>query len=144
VKTYERETNLKQAYKTTVGLINADALAFTIGKDPDLDRRLIVADCIGSAAHVAMLAALPLRPRVITPAEKKRLLKELAAIIRQAQKQPFKISFNDQDVHLAIERLLTKRLGKTGKKIHTARSRNDQVAVDLRWLKTRSGSPRRS
>ncbi|MDO9541369.1 MAG: argininosuccinate lyase [Kiritimatiellia bacterium] len=123
---------MKQAYKTMVGLIDADALAFTVGKDPDLDRRLIVADCIGSAAHVAMLATLPIRPRVITPAEKKRVITELAGIIRRTQKRAFKISFNDQDVHLAIERILTERLGKTGKKIHTARSRNDQIAVDLR------------
>jgi len=123
---------LKHTYKTTVGLIDAATLAFTVGKDPDLDRRLIAADCIGSAAHVTMLADLPVRPRVIMPAEKKRVIKELAGIIRRAQKRAFRISFNDQDVHLAIERTLTERLGKTGKKIHTARSRNDQIAVDLR------------
>lgn len=123
---------MKQVYKTTVGMIDADTLAFTIGKDPDLDRRLIIADCIGSAAHVAMLAALPVRPSVITPAEKKRVVKELVSIIQRTQKNSFRISFNDQDVHLAIERVLTERLGKTGKKIHTGRSRNDQIAVDLR------------
>lgn len=123
---------MKQTYKTTVGMIDAAVLAFTVGKDPDLDRRLIVADCIGSAAHVVMLAALPVRPRVITSAEKKRVIKELVGIIRRTQKRAFRISFNDQDVHLAIERILTERLGETGKKIHTARSRNDQIAVDLR------------
>jgi len=123
---------LKHTYKTTVGVVNAGALAFTVGKDPDLDRRLITADCIGSAAHVAMLAALPVRPSVITPAEKKRVIKELAGIIRRAQKGSFKISLNDQDVHMAIERVLTEKLGDTGKKIHAGRSRNDQVAVDLR------------
>ncbi|MDD5483063.1 MAG: argininosuccinate lyase [Kiritimatiellae bacterium] len=123
---------MKQAYKTTVGTIDADALAFTVGKDPALDRRLVAADCIGSAAHVTMLAALPARPRVMTLAESKRVIKELAGIIRRAQKRAFRISFNDQDVHLAVERVLTERLGETGKRIHTARSRNDQVAVDLR------------
>lgn len=123
---------MKQTHKTTVGLINADTLAFTIGNDPDLDRRLIVADCIGSAAHAAMLAGLPIKPKVISAAEKNRLITELVTIIRRARKNAFKISLQDQDVHLAIERTLTKRLGNIGKKIHTGRSRNDQVAVALR------------
>jgi len=123
---------LKQTHKTTVGLINTGTLAFTAGKDHCLDRRLIVADCIGSAAHAAMLAGMPLRPKVITPAEKKRLITELVNIIRRAQKGIFKISLQDQDVHLAIERTLTEKLGNIGKKIHTGRSRNDQVATALR------------
>ena len=122
---------MKRSHKTTVGLINADTLAFTVGKDPDLDRRLIVADCIGSAAHAEMLAGLSLK-KVITPAEKNRLITELVNIIRRAQKGTFKISLQDQDVHLAIERTLTEKLGNIGKKIHTGRSRNDQVAVALR------------
>ena len=122
----------KRAHKTTVGLIDADTLVFTTGKDPDLDRRLVVADCIGSAAHAVMLADMPVKPKVITPAEKKRLLIELVSIIRRAEKNIFKISFQDQDVHLAIERVLIKKLGNIGKKIHTGRSRNDQIAVALR------------
>jgi len=115
-----------------VGLINADTLAFTAGKDPDLDRRLIVADCIGSAAHAAMLAGLSIKPKLITPAEKKRLVAELVNIIRRARKGAFKITLRDQDAHLAIERTLTEKLGNIGKKIHTGRSRNDQVALALR------------
>lgn len=113
-------------------MINADTLAFTVGNDPELDRRLIVADCIGSAAHAVMLSELPLKPKLISPAEKKRLVTGLVGIIRRAQKMDFKISFRDQDVHLAVERSLTAKLGNVGKKIHAGRSRNDQVAVALR------------
>lgn len=115
-----------------MGPINAETLVFTAGRDPVLDRCLIIADCIGSAAHATMLAGLPVKPKIITPAEKKRVLTGLAGIIRQAHKRRIKINLHDQDVHLAIERILTERLGKTGKKIHAGRSRNDQVAVDLR------------
>jgi argininosuccinate lyase len=79
-----------------------------------------------------MLAGMPVRPGVISPSEKKRILAELVGIIRRARKNKFKISVRDQDVHLAIERALTARLGDAGKKIHTGRSRNDQVAVALR------------
>lgn len=123
---------MKQKHKTTVGLINAETLVFTVGRDLDLDRRLIAADCIGSAAHVVMLSSLNLKPRLITPREKKSVLKELVQIIRGIKKQPLQISLKDQDVHLAVERVLTEKLGDIGRKIHTARSRNDQVAVDLR------------
>jgi len=121
-----------KSYKTTVGSIDAATLAFTAGDDPALDSRLVAADCAGTAAHVVMLSTLNLRPKLITPREKNAVLRELGKICRLAKNNSFKISLADQDVHLAIERFLTARLGDVGKKIHAGRSRNDQVAVALR------------
>jgi len=118
--------------KTTVGTINEETLAFTAGRDVELDRVLVEVDCIGTAAHVTMLSEMPLRPKLITRAERNKVVKALAEIIEQARQDKFKIRLSDQDVHLAVERTLTKVLGDLGKKIHTGRSRNDQVAVDLR------------
>ena len=123
---------MNKSHKTTVGIINAETLAFTTGRDPELDRRLAAADCVGTAAHAVMLARMPVKPAIITPAECQKVLRELAAIISRAGKNGFKITLRDQDCHLAIERTLTARLGETGKKIHTGRSRNDQVATALR------------
>jgi argininosuccinate lyase len=118
--------------KTTVGTINNEVLAFTAGRDVELDHALITVDCIGTAAHVTMLAKMPVKPKVITDAERKQVIEGLVEIIGLAQNNKFKIKLADQDVHLAVERTLTKKLGDLGKKIHTGRSRNDQVALDLR------------
>jgi len=118
--------------KTTVGTINNEVLAFTAGRDVELDHALITVDCIGTAAHVTMLSKMPVKPKLITEAERKRVVAGLVEIIGLAQQDKFKIKLADQDVHLAIERTLTNKLGDLGKKIHTCRSRNDQVAVDLR------------
>jgi len=116
--------------KTTVGTINKEVLSFTAGRDVELDINLIQADCIGTAAHVTMLSKMT--PSIITEAECKKVIKELKAIIALAVDGKFKIRLADQDVHLAVERTLTEKLGDLGKKVHTCRSRNDQVAVDLR------------
>lgn len=118
--------------KTTVGTINDDVLAYTAGRDVELDHALITVDCIGTAAHVTMLSGMPVEPKLITPEECGRVIEGLVEIIGLAQKGKFKIKLADQDVHLAVERTLTQKLGDLGKKIHTCRSRNDQVAVDLR------------
>ena len=118
--------------KTTVGTINNEVLEFTAGRDVELDHALITADCLGTAAHVTMLSKMPVKPKLITEAERKQVIAGLVEIIELAQKNTFKIKLADQDVHLAVERTLTKKLGDLGKKIHTGRSRNDQVAVDLR------------
>jgi len=120
------------AKKTTVGQIAPEVLAYTAGKDIQLDLQLVRADCIGSAAHVKMLARMPVKPAIITAAECKMVLRELVKIMDSAERGKFKITPSDQDVHLAVERTLTKALGDVGKKVHTGRSRNDQVAVDLR------------
>ena len=108
------------------------ALEYTAGEDLILDRELVDADCIGSAAHVVMLSQIPVRPRLFTRTDAARVVGELERIRRLARKGQFTITIADQDVHLAVERVLTARLGDLGRRVHTGRSRNDQVAVDLR------------
>lgn len=122
----------KGARKTIVGNVDAETLAYTAGDDLKQDLCLVNADCIGSAAHVTMLAGMPIRPGLFSTAQKDRLIAELIRIMREAREGTFAIALEDQDVHLAIERVLTERLGDSARAIHTARSRNDQVAVDLR------------
>ena len=123
----------KNAVKaTTVGAIHDDVLAYTAGKDVVLDLALVEADCLGSAAHVTMLSRMPVKPRLFSRDDVRRVIAELSAIIGQARAGQFRITLEDQDVHLAVERTLTAKLGDLGKKIHTGRSRNDQVALDLR------------
>jgi len=97
----------------------------------ELDRVLVEPDCIGTAAHVTMLSRMP-APRLLSKADVRRVIDELVAIIRLARAGKFRIRLSDQDVHLAVERRLTAKLGDLGKKIHTGRSRNDQIALDLR------------
>ena len=123
---------VRKACKTIVGSIDPEVLAFTIGKDRTLDLALAEADCIGTVAHVAMLARIKLTRPLFTASGQRRVAAELVAIMRDARRGAFTIRESDQDVHLAVERLLTERLGDAGKRVHTGRSRNDQVAVDLR------------
>jgi argininosuccinate lyase len=118
--------------KTTVGTIDNEVLTFTAGRDVELDQALVTVDCIGTAAHVTMLSRMPVTPKVISEEERKQVIASLVEIIVLAEQNKFKIRLADQDVHLAVERTLTVKLGDLGKKIHTCRSRNDQVAVDLR------------
>ena len=117
---------------TTVGKINPDVLAFTEGKDPILDLALAEVDCLGTAAHVTMLTRMAFKPTLFTPEQRNAVVAALADIIDEARRGDFTITAADQDVHLAVERRLTERLGDLGKKVHTCRSRNDQVAVDIR------------
>ncbi|MGN0891557.1 MAG: argininosuccinate lyase [Candidatus Spyradenecus sp.] len=117
---------------TTVGKINPDVLAFTEGKDPILDLALAEVDCLGTAAHVTMLTRMAFKPTLFTPEQRNAVVAALADIIAEARRGEFTITAADQDVHLAVERRLTERLGDLGKKVHTCRSRNDQVAVDIR------------
>ncbi|MGI5870226.1 MAG: argininosuccinate lyase [Kiritimatiellia bacterium] len=118
--------------KTVVGRIDGDVLAFTVGKDPVLDLDLVAWDCLGSAAHVTMLTRMPYTPRLFTAAERNAVVAELVAIAEEAAAGRFTITAEDQDCHLAIERVLTEKLGALGRRIHTGRSRNDQVATALR------------
>jgi len=122
----------KQNRKTTVGVISDDVLAFTAGKDVVLDLALVQADCLGSAAHATMLSRMPVKPALFSKSDLKKVIAALVDIMQQAAAGKFAITLEDQDVHLAVERTLTAKLGDLGKKIHTGRSRNDQVAVDLR------------
>ncbi len=120
------------AKTTTVGTIDDEILAFTAGKDLVLDLQLAESDCIGSAAHAIMLSKMPVNPPVLTTEEAAAVCKELGTIRKSVLERAFVIEAADQDVHLTVERKLTEALGDLGKKIHTGRSRNDQVAVDLR------------
>jgi argininosuccinate lyase len=101
---------------------------FMTGDDPLLDQALIPYDCMGSAAHAKMLAKIG----ILTADECDQLVRELHALLRLSESGEFKIHPDEEDVHTAIENALTAKLGDTGKKIHTARSRNDQVLLDLR------------
>ena len=101
---------------------------FTIGKDRDFDQQLAPFDVIGSIAHAKMLAEVGL----ISKDEVGQLIKELQNIYFAIQNSEFKIQNNVEDIHSQIEFLLTEKLGDVGKKIHTARSRNDQVLVDIK------------
>ena len=124
--------NNSGAQGTIIGKIHPDVLAFTVGKDTVLDLDLAVWDCIGTAAHVTMLSRMRVKPPVLVTEECDCVVAALADVILDAQAGRFTISAADQDVHLAVERRLTERLGELGRKIHTGRSRNDQVAVDIR------------
>ena len=113
--------------------VDPDILAYTVGEDTVLDLALAKWDCMGTAAHVTMLSEMKgLRRPVVTKAEAAKVRRELGRIAALAAKGTFKIRVEDQDVHMAVERMLTEKLGDLGKKIHTGRSRNDQVAVDVR------------
>ena len=116
----------------TDNTVDPDVLRYTVGEDPVLDLELAVWDCMGTAAHVTMLSEMKVKPPVVTKAEAKAVKAELANIVKLAREGKFVIREDDQDVHMAVERMLTEKLGDLGKKIHTGRSRNDQVAVDVR------------
>ena len=121
-----------KACATTVGAIDPDVLSFTVGKDPVLDLDLVEWDCLGSAAHATMLAKMKFTPRIFSVEERDAVVAELAKIAADARAGRFAITEADQDCHLAIERTLTERLGDLGRRVHTGRSRNDQVATALR------------
>lgn len=100
---------------------------FTVGKDREYDLVLAPYDCIASKAHARMMGKIGL----LSTLETEQLVKELDAIQKTAEEGSFTIEEEFEDMHSKIEFLLTKKLGDTGKKIHTARSRNDQVLVAL-------------
>ncbi|MCF7837487.1 MAG: argininosuccinate lyase [Candidatus Marinimicrobia bacterium] len=127
---------VKKQSATLVGQVDPEVLAYTAGRDVILDRELIEADCLGTAAHVVMLGRLRLKPPLLTVAEAAQVVAALRQLVTAARAGQFQIELADQDVHLAIERALTAQLGELGKRVHTGRSRNDQVALALRlWAK---------
>ncbi|UJP63872.1 argininosuccinate lyase [Mongoliitalea daihaiensis] len=101
---------------------------FTIGRDPEFDHLLAPFDVLGSMAHATMLEKIGL----LTSDELKALLGGLREIYFEIEKGDFSIAPGVEDVHSQIEFLLTERLGEVGKKLHSGRSRNDQVLVDLK------------
>ena len=101
---------------------------FTVGNDREFDLMLAPFDVLGSIAHVTMLETVGL----LTKEEKDALVKELQNIYATIHHSSFTIDNNVEDIHSQVELLLTQKLGDVGKKIHSARSRNDQVLVDIK------------
>lgn len=114
--------------------LNKEIEKFTVGKDRELDVFLAPYDVLGSMAHITMLESINL----LTSFELEVLLKELKNIYRLAESGKFVIEDGVEDVHSQVELMLTRKLGDAGKKIHSGRSRNDQVLVDLK-LFSRAG-----
>ena len=108
--------------------LNKEIEKFTVGNDYLLDKKLVKYDCIASIAHAKMLK----KTGILNASELNKIIKGLNEIIKLDQKGKFKINQEDEDCHTAIEKYLTKKYGAAGKKIHTARSRNDQVLTALR------------
>ena len=113
--------------------INAEIERFTVGKDREMDLYLAEADVMGSMAHITMLESIGL----LSTEELQALLAELRHIYGEIQNGQFTIEEGIEDVHSEVELLLTRRLGDMGKKIHSGRSRNDQVLVDLKLFTRR-------
>jgi argininosuccinate lyase len=101
---------------------------FTIGKDQQMDQYLAAYDVLGSIAHTTMLSEVGL----LTKEEQVQLKKALVEIYTTIQAGNFELQVGVEDIHSQVEILLTQKLGDVGKKIHSARSRNDQVLVDIK------------
>lgn len=102
--------------------------AFTVGNDRELDLRLAKHDIIGSMAHIRMLTSIGL-----LDADEERVLRnELQRLLTEVDNGSFHLDEDAEDIHSQVEAILTERLGEMGKKIHSGRSRNDQVLLDIK------------
>lgn len=108
--------------------VDHDVETYTVGRDREMDLYLAPFDILGSMAHITMLESIGL----LSAQELQTLLDELRAIYEIAERGEFVIEEGIEDVHSQVELMLTRRLGDVGKKIHSGRSRNDQVLVDLK------------
>lgn len=108
--------------------VNAEVEKFTVGKDREMDLYLAKYDVLGSMAHITMLESIGL----LASNELQQLLAELKSIYAIAERGKFVIEEGVEDVHSQVELMLTRKLGDIGKKIHSGRSRNDQVLLDLK------------
>ena len=108
--------------------VNKEIERFTVGRDREMDLYLAKYDVLGSMAHITMLESIGLLEHDELP----QLLAELKDIYQTAERGEFVIEEGVEDVHSQVEMILTRRLGDMGKKIHSGRSRNDQVLVDLK------------
>ena len=110
-------------------------LDFTVGNDREIDSYFVKQDIIGTLGHILTL----MRARVLSNQECLILGKKLIALYNQVDTFEIKPQQQDEDVHSMLERLLTEDLGDIGKKVHTARSRNDQIATDISlWIRSES------
>ena len=117
MKLWQKNTDINKAVET-----------FTVGNDRDFDMILAPFDVLGNIAHTKMLASVGL----LTNDESLQLIDELKNIYADIQHSNFSIQKGMEDIHSQVEYLLTEKLGDTGKKIHSARSRNDQVLLDIK------------
>ncbi|RYY47856.1 MAG: argininosuccinate lyase [Chitinophagaceae bacterium] len=117
MKLWQKETDVNKAVEN-----------FTVGKDREFDLMLAPFDVLGNIAHARMLATVGL----LTGTEAGELCAALKNIYQSIQAGEFEIDAGVEDIHSQVEMLLTQRLGDIGKKIHSARSRNDQVLVDIK------------
>ncbi len=108
--------------------VNKEIECFTVGRDREMDLYLAKYDVLGSMAHITMLESIGL----LGSDELQPLLTELKVIYHTCEKGEFVIEDGVEDVHSQVELMLTRKLGDMGKKIHSGRSRNDQVLVDLK------------
>ena len=107
--------------------LNKEIASFTVGNDFFLDQKLLKYDIKVNLAHAKMLNSID----ILTKEELAKISKTLQQLNNLAKKGKFKIKKEQEDVHTAVEEFLTKKIGKIGKKIHTAKSRNDQVMTDI-------------
>lgn len=119
---------LWQKDNSSAGSAGQQVERFTVGKDREMDLYLAAFDVAGSLAHIEMLESVGL----LGKEELKQLQAELKTIYQQIQQGNFHLQDDVEDIHSQVELLLTQKLGDTGKKIHSARSRNDQVLVDIK------------
>lgn len=112
------------------GRFDSDSAGITdeINSSIDFDSRLYAEDIEGSRAHAAMLAV----QGIISPTDADRIIEGLDSILADIESGKVSFTRDNEDIHMNIEALLTQRIGEAGKRLHTARSRNDQVALDIR------------
>lgn len=119
---------MKKIWQKDNSTTNDLVTKFTVGKDLDFDDRLAKYDVLGSIAHAKMLAEVGL----IRLDEEQAIVAVLEEVLSEIEKESFEIDKTAEDIHSQIENILIEKLGETGKKIHTARSRNDQVLTDIK------------
>lgn len=119
---------MMQKLWTGVTAGETDKLADDFNSSIQFDQRMFRQDIEGSIAHATMLAAR----KIISTAESEAMIGGLAGIMEDLQTGALTVAEDCEDIHMFVEQVLTERIGETGKKLHTARSRNDQVALDLR------------
>ena len=105
-----------------------DQLVYNFNASITFDKRLYRQDIRGSIAHVTMLAAR----KILTEEEKARIVEGLNGILADVEEGRLEITSQYEDIHSFVEAVLTERIGEAGKKLHTGRSRNDQVALDMK------------
>ena len=124
------EKSSEKSWQARIGEAT-DALAASFVESISYDRRLYKHDIAGSIAHATMLAKVGL----INDAERDAIIEGLRGIERDIEAENFKFDIANEDIHMVIEAALIERIGEPGRKLHTGRSRNDQVALDLKlWI----------